>query len=234
MNTSCKLLDDSCKWKKSHLFHQNITHHRGITSFGKQEQLRWINSPVYYFIIPPIILESAITSEISHFIWSIVPHIADIFLIILFSSPKVASTPPRSLQWGQISKMNPQNKTLWYPQNSVAVLRAYCWEITPTSEFSKHQTYQKFILHLGCYGLHHWLTVSPWCISLWSAMTSKDVLGVRNKNHTLSDNFLNEKKSGILSRMNWLICFHWAIGSVNYWILPAMRQSTFINSGFNK
>ena len=37
-----------------------------------------------------------------------------------------------------------------------------------------------------------------------------------------------EKKSEILSQMNWLICFHWAIGSVNYWILSAMRQITLI------
>ena len=37
-----------------------------------------------------------------------------------------------------------------------------------------------------------------------------------------------EKKSEILTQMNWLIFFHWAIGSVNYWILPAMRESTLI------
>ena len=57
--------------KISRLFHEqfkNITHDRGITLFGNQEQLRWINSPVYYFIIPAMLLESGITSQISHFI----------------------------------------------------------------------------------------------------------------------------------------------------------------------
>ena len=40
--------------------------------------------------------------------------------------------------------------------------------------------------------------------------------------------FLNEKKSRILSQMNWLICFQWAIGYVNYSIIPAMRQNILI------
>ena len=53
----------------------------------------------------------------------------------------------------------------------------------------------------------------------------------------LCDNFLNEKKSRILSRINRLICFNWAIGSVNYWIIAARRQNTLITlitSGVNK
>ena len=55
----------------SRLFHQHfkdITHDRGITWFGEQEQLRLINSPLYYFIISQMTLESAITSQIIHFI----------------------------------------------------------------------------------------------------------------------------------------------------------------------
>ena len=55
----------------SRLSHQrckDITYHTGITSFGKQEHLLWINSPVYYFNIPAMTLEFAITSQISDFI----------------------------------------------------------------------------------------------------------------------------------------------------------------------
>ena len=44
------------------------SHHRGISWFWQQEQLRWINSPVYYYIISPMTLEYTITSQISHFI----------------------------------------------------------------------------------------------------------------------------------------------------------------------
>ena len=68
----CKLLDYSCKWTKRLAFvisSLKISHHRGISSCGQQEQLGWINNPVYYCIIPPMTVESAITSQISHFIF---------------------------------------------------------------------------------------------------------------------------------------------------------------------
>ena len=53
--------------------------------------------------------------------------------------------------------------------------------------------------------------------------------------------FLNtaafEKKSQILSQMNQLIWFHWAVTWVNYCIFSATTQKTFIaliNSGIKK
>ena len=72
----------------------------------------------------------------------------------------------------------------------------------------------------------------PWLIVVQINNMRKD-----SGDSVLSHNLLNEKRSRILSRINWLICFHWAIGSVNYWIFPARRQSTFIaliNFGVNK
>ena len=66
-----QILDDSCNKTKSLTFLINnvkIWHKRAITLFVQQEQLPWISSAVYYFIIPLITLESAITSKISHFI----------------------------------------------------------------------------------------------------------------------------------------------------------------------
>ena len=133
-----------------------------MTLFGQQEQLGWINSPVYYFIIPPMILESAITSEISHFVLVNSPlHCWYLFNYTFFISRGDIYTSSYFAMRSNFQN-DPQNKTLWYPHNSVAVLGAYCSEITLKNEFSKDQTYQKFILHLGCYGLHQWLTVSPW------------------------------------------------------------------------
>ena len=64
-------MDYSCKWTKCLAFFISSlkrSHDRGFTLFGKQEQLHWINSPVYYFIIRPVTLECAIISQISHFI----------------------------------------------------------------------------------------------------------------------------------------------------------------------
>ena len=51
--------DGSCKKIKSLTFiitDVKISHDTGINFFVQHEQLGWINSPVYYLIIPPMTL----------------------------------------------------------------------------------------------------------------------------------------------------------------------------------
>ena len=72
-----------------------------------------------------------------------------------------------------------------------------------------------------------WTKTVAFFIRSWKISHHTGIISFGQEEH-LQLQFLNKKKSRIWTQMNWFICFHWAIGYVNYCIIPAMRQNTLI------